>query len=359
MNFQTLLHHNERVQLGDNGRTAYRLPEPFGTGYTYYWRVRAVDGANTGPYSHTSSFSVVNKVLIEAPIAARTRGQVDEQQADLPRAQRPIEYTDAYYRFEVANGAQHQRDDGGDHRVARIERRNDDDARRPCLRDDVYWRVHGTDGTTQSEYSPILSFTTPQRTGGAATTFAGAHQSPDRGGGTGRRTIRRRASACPSRTASRSCRRSPISTHSSVQLVPGTRRHVAVHGHRSSIRCARPTRATAMAGSAASSATRCIDVVDLQLECRSRRRARATFTPSTSLAATAGRIRRQSGTTRSRAAGRARRHGPAAAGSERRTQNEEARPRLARRADIESDRATDHITLRRRSSVIAAFFCPA
>src|SRR5688500_4792108 len=47
--FQQLVHQADQIALGDNGRTTYRLPAPLGAGYTYYWRSRAVDGANTGP----------------------------------------------------------------------------------------------------------------------------------------------------------------------------------------------------------------------------------------------------------------------------------------------------------------------
>ncbi len=47
--FQQFLHQANRVTPGPNGRTSYRLPEPLGPGHTYYWRARALDGANTGP----------------------------------------------------------------------------------------------------------------------------------------------------------------------------------------------------------------------------------------------------------------------------------------------------------------------
>ena len=38
-----------------------------GAGYTYYWRTRAADGANSGPYSAVSSFDVIPPVVIDAP----------------------------------------------------------------------------------------------------------------------------------------------------------------------------------------------------------------------------------------------------------------------------------------------------
>jgi hypothetical protein len=47
--FAQVVHSADQITPGPNGRTTYRLPEPLGAGYTYFWRSRAVDGANTGP----------------------------------------------------------------------------------------------------------------------------------------------------------------------------------------------------------------------------------------------------------------------------------------------------------------------
>ena len=69
-NFQQIVFQADRIELGSGGRTSYRLPAPLGAGYTYYWRTRAVDGANTGPYSTVSDFSVVPPIVIDAPMAA-------------------------------------------------------------------------------------------------------------------------------------------------------------------------------------------------------------------------------------------------------------------------------------------------
>ena len=46
------------------GRTSLRLPDPLATGRSYYWRARAEDGANTGPYSPVVTFSVVTPVVM-------------------------------------------------------------------------------------------------------------------------------------------------------------------------------------------------------------------------------------------------------------------------------------------------------
>ena len=41
------------VAPGENGRTSLRLEDSLATGHTYFWRARAVDGANQGPYANT------------------------------------------------------------------------------------------------------------------------------------------------------------------------------------------------------------------------------------------------------------------------------------------------------------------
>jgi len=54
------------IAPGD-GRTTLRLPDPLATGRSYYWRARAEDGANTGPYSPPANFEVFTPIVIDAP----------------------------------------------------------------------------------------------------------------------------------------------------------------------------------------------------------------------------------------------------------------------------------------------------
>jgi len=53
----------------ENGRTALRLPSALASGRAYFWRARAQDGANTGPYSAVASFVVFTPVVIGKPVA--------------------------------------------------------------------------------------------------------------------------------------------------------------------------------------------------------------------------------------------------------------------------------------------------
>lgn len=57
----------EGVQPGDNGRTALRLPDALGTGRGYYWRAKAEDGANAGPYSAPTTFNLLTPLAFDKP----------------------------------------------------------------------------------------------------------------------------------------------------------------------------------------------------------------------------------------------------------------------------------------------------
>lgn len=77
VDFQRLLHQSATIAPGGNGRTSYRLPETISTPGTYYWRVRAADGANTGPYSAPAGFTLLEPVVIEPPVPISPQGQID------------------------------------------------------------------------------------------------------------------------------------------------------------------------------------------------------------------------------------------------------------------------------------------
>ena len=104
--FTQLVHHNDRVAPGEGGRTLYRLPTALPAGYTYYWRTKASDGANSGPYSEASNFSVVPPVVIETPLAVAPNGRVNTNTPDFRVTNGGVSGTsDVGYRFEVARAA--------------------------------------------------------------------------------------------------------------------------------------------------------------------------------------------------------------------------------------------------------------
>src|SRR5436190_3469419 len=59
------------------GRTSIRLPNALAPERSYYWRARAQDGANTGPFSPAAFFNVftpivLGKPLLQEPVASAT-----------------------------------------------------------------------------------------------------------------------------------------------------------------------------------------------------------------------------------------------------------------------------------------------
>lgn len=57
----------EGLTPGGNGQTSLRLSDALAADRTYYWRARAQDGANAGPYSNAVAFTVYTPIVLEAP----------------------------------------------------------------------------------------------------------------------------------------------------------------------------------------------------------------------------------------------------------------------------------------------------
>ena len=66
--FSNKVYVRDGIAPGPAGRTSLKLPDPLATGRTYFWRARAEDGANTGPYANAVPFDVFTPIVIEAPL---------------------------------------------------------------------------------------------------------------------------------------------------------------------------------------------------------------------------------------------------------------------------------------------------
>jgi hypothetical protein len=179
-NFTTLVHHNERVEFGADGTTKYRMPELLASDRVYYWRVRAADGANTGPYSFTSAFSLVNAVTIETPMPLEPAGQLNTNKPTFRVRNGRVENTSVYYRFEIATAP----DPSAIIAINTVAPGSNGETT-TSLGDlpyskTFYWRVYATDGTHHSGYSAMVSFTTVSAPGGGGGGGGGGT-----GGGTG------------------------------------------------------------------------------------------------------------------------------------------------------------------------------
>lgn len=67
--FKNIVFARVGVEPGADGVTRMQLPDKLAAG-TYWWRTRAEDGANSGPYSAVKSFKVLAQVVLGAPTPA-------------------------------------------------------------------------------------------------------------------------------------------------------------------------------------------------------------------------------------------------------------------------------------------------
>lgn len=65
--FANMIYTIGKVTPGASGKTELKAPVTLSSGKTYYWRAKAQDGANEGPYSANASFEIVNPVSFQAP----------------------------------------------------------------------------------------------------------------------------------------------------------------------------------------------------------------------------------------------------------------------------------------------------
>lgn len=160
--FSHMVHQADQIAPGDNGRTLYRLPEPLGAGYTYYWRSRASDGANTGPFSAVSSFNVVPPVIIDTPAPLQPSGNINTNKPTFRARNANISgTTGVVYRFQIASNPEMTQiiavvtaPPGGNGNT-------DVTLGELPYNSTFYWRVWGTDGTKESPMSNVVSFRTP------------------------------------------------------------------------------------------------------------------------------------------------------------------------------------------------------
>jgi hypothetical protein len=160
--FTQLVHHADQITPGEGGRTTYRLPEPLGAGFTYYWRSRASDGANTGPYSQVSDFNVVPPVVIETPQPAEPSGNINTNKPEFKARNATISgTTGVVYRFQISQQADFSQT------TALLTAPPAANGLTVVTMGELpynatfYWRVWATDGSKESPASNTLSFKTP------------------------------------------------------------------------------------------------------------------------------------------------------------------------------------------------------
>ncbi len=159
LSFQQVVLQTERLTPGDNGRTNYRIPALLPAETTYFWRVRAADGANTGPFSSVASFRILEPVILGAPTPLSPIGQITGirpefriQNGSVSGPAGPL-----FYRIDIAttpamvNGSTLSVAPGpGGITVA--------SAGDMLPNTTYYWRVSQSDGQYSSPYSAVVEF---------------------------------------------------------------------------------------------------------------------------------------------------------------------------------------------------------
>jgi hypothetical protein len=182
--FAQRVHTADKIPPGGAGRTSYTLPV-LQEGRSYFWRVRAGDGANTGPYSPASIFAINLSVRIETPVPLSPvrRDMIAGVQPTLVVQNTTFTGTsNVMYRFEVA-ADQAFRQIIAVWSVPRSGGERTEVTGSPLAPGtEYYWRVNATDGSYVAPYSIIQAFRTEAPTPPPAPP---APEPPPTGGGGG------------------------------------------------------------------------------------------------------------------------------------------------------------------------------
>jgi hypothetical protein len=74
--FNSVVFRRTGITPADGATTSLQLPEALATGRTYWWHVRAEDGANSSEFSPAKSFVAVTPVSLGAPVAKTPAGTI-------------------------------------------------------------------------------------------------------------------------------------------------------------------------------------------------------------------------------------------------------------------------------------------
>jgi hypothetical protein len=162
--FNTRLYTNPKVTPASGAQTTVVVDVKLGADATYYWRVKADDGANSSSYS-SAHFDLVVPVVIDPPVpaspvnGATVANNTPELVVNNGRIQGRVGSVE--YRFEVST------DQAFTNLVslAQIPRTGGAQTVHPSAplpgSTLYFWRVRGTNGLLWSGYSGVQSFRTP------------------------------------------------------------------------------------------------------------------------------------------------------------------------------------------------------
>jgi hypothetical protein len=168
--FSNKVFTREGITPGATGRTTVRLPNALAPERSYYWRARAQDGANTGPYSAAAFFNVFTPVVLGKPILQEPVGNVTaaSQQPILKFANAPRSGPAGPITYEI-HLAENDAFSPAVGNWAVDERPNQTTLAVPVLltaNKQYFWRVRGFEATTSGPWSDVQAFKAPAPGGG-------------------------------------------------------------------------------------------------------------------------------------------------------------------------------------------------
>jgi hypothetical protein len=163
--FNTKLYTNPRVEPAGGQQTTVVVDVRLGAEATYYWRVKADDGANASEYSSVAHFDIVVPIVIEAPVpVSPVNGEATaDNTPNLVVNNGRVEGRagSVVYRYEVA------RDQAFSNivSVAHVARAGGGTTTHPSAAlpsgTTLFWRVWATNGQLTNGPSAVASFRTP------------------------------------------------------------------------------------------------------------------------------------------------------------------------------------------------------
>jgi hypothetical protein len=180
--FSTKVFSREGIAPGANGKTQLKLPEALAPERTYYWRARAQDGANTGPYSSAAHFNVFTPVVLGKPVPQEPIGNTttSSQQptfriGNAPRSGPAGQIT---YEVELADN-----DAFSNKNVWAVDEKPGETTL-PCPillspSKQYFWRTRALEATVNGPFSDAQVFKTPAAGGGGGGGGGGASCAAD------------------------------------------------------------------------------------------------------------------------------------------------------------------------------------
>jgi hypothetical protein len=168
--FANKVYSREGIQPDGNGRTTVRLPDRLAPERSYYWRARAQDGANTGPYSGPAFFNVYTPIVLGKPIlqepVGNTTTSTQQPTFRIGNAPRSGPAGDVVYEIELSETDSFANKVGA---WAVDERPGVTTLACPIqltANRQYFWRVRAYDDTTVGPWSDIQAFRAPAPSAG-------------------------------------------------------------------------------------------------------------------------------------------------------------------------------------------------